>query len=165
MDLLGYDENDGSNKPKNLKKEEYEKIFAQDPAFQYSKSSSNSENSEYLETDFLKEAGLSVEDEKKADEILSLLEEKTDIAKDTPALPVLILLDKNTYAYGVAGSDEQYPSGLKPDNIMRTAYLTPEQKQAMKEAQLAEAQAKYQELQDALKSPTKVVDKSDENNI
>ena len=162
-DLLGYDENDGSNKPKNLKKEEYEKIFAQDPAFQYSKSSSNSENSEYLETDFLKEAGLSVEDEKKADEILSLLEEKTDIAKDTPALPVLILLDKNTYAYGVAGSDEQYPSGLKPDNIMRTAYLTPEQKQAMKEAQLAEAQAKYQELQDALKSPTKVVDKSDEN--
>ena len=150
-DLLGYDETN-TDKPKNLKKEEYEKIFAQDPAF-----IAENENQSEMEDEFLKEAGLTPENEKKADEILSMLEEQTNLAKDIPALPVLILLDKNTNMYGVAGSNEKYPNGEKLDSAVNTVYLTPEQKQAMQEAQLAEAQAKYQELQEALKSATLIV--------
>ena len=101
-DLLGYDTNESGDKPKNLKKEEYEKIFAQDPAFIAEK-----ENQSEMEDEFLKEAGLTPENEKKADEILSMLEEQTNLAKDIPALPVLILLDKNTNMYGVAGTNEK----------------------------------------------------------
>lgn len=151
-DLLRYDTNESGDKPKNLKKEEYEKIFAQDPAFIAEK-----ENQSEMEDEFLKEAGLTPENEKKADEILSMLEEQTNLAKDIPALPVLILLDKNTNMYGVAGTNEKYPSGNKFESAANTAYLTPEQKQAMQEAQLAEAQTKYQELQEALKSATLIV--------
>ncbi len=151
-DLLGYDDEEKKNMPKNLKKEEYNKIFAQDPAFIAEK-----ENQSELEYEFLKEAGLAPENEKKTDEILSMLEEQTNISKDIPALPVLILLDKNTNMYGVAGTNEKYPSGKKIVSSVNTAYLTPEEKQAIQEAQLAEAKAKYQELQEALKSTTLVV--------
>lgn len=150
-DLLGYDD-EKSDKPKNLKKEEYDKIFAQDPAFL-----AESKKQSSLEEEFLKEAGLTPENNKKADEILSMLEEQSNISKDTPALPVLILLDKNTNMYGVAGTAEKYPSGNRFKTTMNTAYLTEEEKQVIQEAQLAEAQSKYQELQNALKSTTLVV--------
>lgn len=144
-DLLGYDFDD---KPKNLKKEDYEKIFADDSA--------NIEKKENLEEDFFKQAGISPEDNKT--EILSLLEERINLSKNTPPLPVLILLDKNTNMYGVAGSNEKYPSGL--NTTIETEYLTPEQKQTLQEKKLEEAQTKYQEYLNALKSTTKVYDNS-----
>ncbi len=161
-DLFGYNNEDeekktNTKKPKNLKQEEFEKIFKEDPSFQLAQAKTDDSDLD----EFLKDAGLSQEDSKRTDEILAALDDKTNIAKDIPALPVLILLDKHTNMYGVAGMDEKFPNG-EPSKSMNIAYLTPEQQQAMAEAELAEAQAKYQELQNAIKSITKVVDNNEE---
>ena len=160
-DLLGYEEEkEKKNMPKSLKEEEYNKIFAQDPAFQMADKDNPQDNTE---EEFLKEAGLTEEDIAQSEKALSILEEKTNIATGFPELPVLILLDKNTNMYGVAGLDEKFSNGMeKPNDQLQTEFLTPEQKQAMLEKQLAEEEAKRQELLNAMKSATKVVDTNEE---
>lgn len=156
-DLLGYEE-EKKNMPKNLKLDEYNRIFAQDPAF-----ISEKHNQTAPEDEFLKELGLLEADIAKSEKALAILEEKTNISEGVPELPVLILLDKNTNMYGVAGTNEKYPSDNK--NNMNNAYLTPEQKQAMMETQIAEAQTKYQELQEALKSTTLILNNENINQV
>lgn len=146
-DLLGYKKNESEKIPKNLKEEEFNKIFANDPALQRNKQKNNEE-------EFLNEFGLSDEEMNTTKESLNTLEnELNNISKNIPKLPVLVLLDKETNMYSISGLSEKFFNGKKRED----KYLTQEQRQALAEQELAEENARKQELANALKSATLVV--------
>lgn len=153
-DLFGYKKNEDNKLPNNLKEEEYNKIFANDP--------SNKNSEKNSENEFLKEFGLSDEEVSQAENSLNILQGELDnISKSIPALPVLVLLDKETNMYSISGMSERFSNGKKKED----KYLTIEQRQALAEQELIEENAKRQELSNALKSSTLIVNIESKNPV
>ena len=127
-DLFGYNkgEKSKSDKPKDLKDEEYIKIFKDDPSL--SNQITADANASDLNADSIIDIDTNPE---KTDAIFSELENNLDISANTPELPVLILYDKESNTFSVSGSNEKYPNNA----ISITASnLNEEEKQKINEA-------------------------------
>lgn len=160
-DMYGYKDNKGKNGIDSLTEEEQKKVFGGDPGFFVNKNidtnfPNNSDNNSAALNEFLAAAGIDNESKKEEKELLDSIDNLLNVAADTPALPVLLLLDKKNNQYDIAGTNEKISAGFDDKYIN----LTEEQKQALIEKEKMLEEQKNNELDQALKSNIKVLDNS-----